>query len=334
MPSKFLVTGANGFIGLHIVNLALKEGHPVIATVRSRRSADAVASTFPDHAARLSLAVVEDITKPEQFKDAMEGQNVTAIIHTASPFSFDVKDVAKETLDPAIQGAVAVLEAAMRYGGPSLERVVSTSSFASILDPDKGNREGYVYDETDWNPMTYEVAAGKDPVTAYSASKALAEKAQWEWMGKHHPSFGFTSLNPGWVFGPNIKPVPISELGESSAAMWKLLDAKEVPAPDFRVAVDVRDVAAAHILAATSAKAAGERFLLGQTFSWQLAADTARAAMPEIADRVPVEGPQSRTPGYEPKGTKASGALGFAYTPLATTVKDSLTQYLNESSKM
>jgi len=329
--TTFLVTGANGYIGLHIIKMALEKGYNVIGTVRSESSAQTIKDTFPEYTSpQLSTAIVKDITSAEQYKDVLDG--VTAIIHTASPFSFAAKDMKKEILDPAVAGAVAILEAAHKYG-PSVNRVVSTSSFASIVNLGEGNREGYTYTEKDWNPMTYEVAATKDAVTAYAASKGLAEKAQWEWMEKNKPSFGFTSINPGWVFGPNVVALPISKLGQSSTLLWELLDAKEVPAPDFRNGVDVRDVTAAHVLAATNPKASGERFLLGQTFSWQKAADAIRESMPELKSRVPIEGPNSKTPGYEVDGSKSATVLGFTYTPLTETVKDSLTQYLNESLK-
>jgi nucleoside-diphosphate-sugar epimerase len=61
----------------------------------------------------------------------------------------------RDLLDPAVGGATAVLEASKRYG-PSIRRVVNTSSFAAICDFSQGFRPGYTYTEKDWNLMTYD----------------------------------------------------------------------------------------------------------------------------------------------------------------------------------
>ena len=68
---------------------------------------------------------------------------------TASPFALHVEDNKRDLLDPAVQGAVAIFEAADRYGQSKVRRIVSTSSFASIVDLSKGWRPGYKYSEKD-----------------------------------------------------------------------------------------------------------------------------------------------------------------------------------------
>lgn len=64
---------------------------------------------------------------------------------------FDIKDTRRDLLDPAINGAVTVLEAAARYRAGSVRRVVTTTSFASNLDLLAGKRPNYTYTEQDWN---------------------------------------------------------------------------------------------------------------------------------------------------------------------------------------
>lgn len=174
-----LVTGANGFVAGPILKLALDKGYNVRAAVRTESAAAKLRATFPQYASKLSTVLVPDITKVESFKDALD-ESITGIIHTASPFVLDDgKDIPSEMLDPAIHGAVTILEAANKYG-KSVRRVVSTSSFASNLDLLKGLRPGFTYNEKDWNPMTYEEASTAPPAAAYCASKALAEKGQWD----------------------------------------------------------------------------------------------------------------------------------------------------------
>ena len=63
------------------------------------------------------------------------------------------KDVKNDLLLPAIKGTTEVLKAVKAYG-PTVKRVVVTSSFASISEVTKGDRPGYVYTEKDWNPVS------------------------------------------------------------------------------------------------------------------------------------------------------------------------------------
>jgi nucleoside-diphosphate-sugar epimerase len=90
-----------------------------------------------------------------------------------------------------------VLHAIKKYA-PTVTRVVITSSFASIIDPSKGNWPGKVYSEADWNPVTIE-EADRDPSTGYRASKTLAEKAAWKFVEGEKPNFDIATINPPLV---------------------------------------------------------------------------------------------------------------------------------------
>lgn len=87
------------------------------------------------------------------------------VIHTASPYHFNVVDPVKDLLDPAIKGTVNLLTAIYRYA-PTVERVVFTSSSATILNP---KAHAKVYDETIFGATNWTEAL--NPVTAYRASK-------------------------------------------------------------------------------------------------------------------------------------------------------------------
>lgn len=60
-------------------------------------------------------------------------------------------------LDLAIVGTTGILRAVIK-SAPTVKKVVITSSFASIVDGDKGSRPGYKYSEQDWNPVTLKEA--------------------------------------------------------------------------------------------------------------------------------------------------------------------------------
>jgi NADPH-dependent methylglyoxal reductase len=262
--------------------------------------------------------------------------NVTAVLHTASPFVLSPKDNETELLKPAVAGVTSVLEAAVKHGS-AVEAVVLMSSFAAILDLGKGYRPGFTYSEEIWNPISYEEAKVADGPTAYCASKAFAEKAGWEWVEKHKPKFTYTSICPPWVFGPSIGPIQdVTKLNESTHAIWNLIDSKEVPPVDFAGFADVRDVASAFLIVVEKKDVQGERYLVGNHFDYQTAVDELLKELPELKGRVPVG-----TPGaglkeglyYTVDGSKVTKVLGLKYTPLATTMKDTVVQLLDAEKR-
>ncbi|RYP30057.1 hypothetical protein DL767_006408 [Monosporascus sp. MG133] len=66
----------------------------------------------PEHAAQLSSVNVPDTITVESYEDALGG--ITGITHTVSLFVLSPKGNVKDLLEPAIDGSVAILEAAKR----------------------------------------------------------------------------------------------------------------------------------------------------------------------------------------------------------------------------
>ena len=68
--------------------------------------------------------IVEDIAKEGAFEKAVKSDPpFEAVIHTASPFHFNVTDTKKDLLDPAIIGTTGVLKAIKKHA-PSVKKVV------------------------------------------------------------------------------------------------------------------------------------------------------------------------------------------------------------------
>ena len=61
--SKVLVTGANGFAAIHIVDTLLKKGYSVRATIRSGSKGTHLRKVFGKYGDKLELVVVPDITE-------------------------------------------------------------------------------------------------------------------------------------------------------------------------------------------------------------------------------------------------------------------------------
>lgn len=303
--------------------------------MRSESSTSKARANFESYSSKLTFSIVSDITKPELYENVFSGTEkpITGVINVAAPFTLNVDDNKKDLLDPAVKSAVGILEATKRFGS-NVRRVVNTSSFASILDLSKGYRPDYTYSEEDWNPMTFDEAVKADGSTAYCASKALAEKAMWDWMKSESPSFTLAAINPPWVFGPHVGEITnLKHLNESTEALWRLNGAKDVPPIDFGGFADARNVATAHLEAFERPEAGGHRFLVGAHFDYQTAVDILRRDLPELQSRLPEGTPGKLEPVYTVNGAKAEKALGIKYIPLSETLKDSFDQLLNAEKK-
>lgn len=150
-----LVTGATGYLGTEVALCFLKHNWKVHLVARSQAKADEWMSTHSAATTKnTKFFIVENIVSPGAFDHAIKGVN--AVAHVASPFRYDITDVERDMLQPAIQGTLSLLKsAAMEV---SVKKVVLTSSFAAMLDMHKFWRPTHVYSESDWNPATYEEA--------------------------------------------------------------------------------------------------------------------------------------------------------------------------------
>jgi len=87
MATRILLTGANGFIGSHILDQLLTKGHSVRAIIRSQAKAQQVLSDFPGFGNRLDFGIVPDITAAGAFDEVIQSNPpFDTVIHTASPF--------------------------------------------------------------------------------------------------------------------------------------------------------------------------------------------------------------------------------------------------------
>ncbi|KAJ4365379.1 methylglyoxal reductase (NADPH-dependent) gre2 [Ascochyta clinopodiicola] len=264
-------------------------GHTVVTTVRSRAKGDQIMKRFADiRLERLSYVIVEDIAVYGAFDHAVvSNPPFDAVLHTASPFHFDIVDAQRDLLDPAIVGTTGILRA-IKLHAPEVKRVVITSSFASIINP---KQHPAVYDETVWNPVTWEEALA-DPTTAYRGSKTFAEQAAWRFHNTEQPNFSLSTVNPPSVFGPITHHLlSQSRINTSNARIRDMIEGKMKerldPTGTF-LWVDVRDVALAHVKAAELPEAAGKRlFITAGHFSNADLASIIREEFPEYAKRLP-----------------------------------------------
>jgi nucleoside-diphosphate-sugar epimerase len=337
--TRVLLTGGSGFIAAHTLAVLLQHGHSVVTTVRTQDKADKIKAAYKAYAdkGQLSFAIVPDIAQEGAFDEAViSDPPFEAVLHTASPFHFNVTDVQKDLLDPAVIGTTGILKS-IKKSAPSVKRVVITSSFAAIVNPSKGFWPGHTYTEEDWNPITLEEAK-ENPMSGYRASKTFAEKAAWDFLEKEKPGFSIATINPPLVFGPimhhleNLDNINTSNQRLVSAARGYFKE--EIPATGVHLWVDVRDVAEAHVAAFEKDEAANKRFFtLAGYFSNKEMCEIIKKNFPQYKDITT----QQTTGGDFPEGGKdgiysysnarTKDVLGLTYRSFEESVVDAIRSF-------
>ena len=268
--TKVLVTGATGFIASHTILALIEKGYEVRGTARSADKAARLNAILSDYAGKtIEIELVSaDLTSDDGWGEAMEG--VTYLQHLASPIPNNLPKDPNELIIPARDGALRALKAAKAAG---VKRAVMTSSMAAIAYG-WGDKRPDILDETHWsNPDNI-----KDN-TAYTRSKAIAEKAAWDYVNGEDAGLELATINPVAVLGPAMS-------GDVSASLELVTQAMQNKVPAYPKLtfgiVDVRDVAKAHVEAMERPAAAGERFLVGnEVLSFSEIGDVLREAFPD-----------------------------------------------------
>lgn len=250
-----LVTGATGYVASWIVAALLREGVHVHAAVRDPGNPGKVQHLLraADGApGKLSLFAA-DLLTPGSYAESMAGCGI--VFHTASPFVRHVEDPQRDLIAPAVQGTRNVLDSV--DATPTVARVVLTSSIASVFT-DASETElapGGMADESTWNTTA---SLHNEP---YNYSKTLAEREAWR-LAERQDRWRLVVINPSVVIGPALNPNPTS----GSFAIMKQLGGGDMRfgAPRLGLAaVDVRDIARAHIAAAYLPGAEGRHIVSG-----------------------------------------------------------------------
>ena len=211
-----LLTGASGFLGIHVLQRLLEDGHVVRAFVRAPtklREHLRLLGVDPDDQ---SLEVATgDMTDPAAVKEAAAGCD--RAIHAAATFSYRRRD-AERMLRENTVGTSTVLDAAIDAGCTG---IVHVSSIAALLRP--GATLG------PHSPLGMTLGP-------YTHSKVESERAARERQDAGAP---VTIVNPGAILGPHDP-----YLGESNEVVRDILRGRLPTWPRGGLQwVDVRDTA-------------------------------------------------------------------------------------------
>lgn len=332
------VSGASGFIALHTVKVLIEKDYKVVGSVRSAEKGENIKKLLKSD--NFSYEIVPDIGQPGAFDEALQKHpELTAFLHTASPFHFKVTDPVKDLIEPAVEGTKNALKAIHKYG-TNVKRVVVTSSYAAIMDIEKVSSPEVVSTEETWNPITLEDAV-KDPLRGYLASKTFAEKAAWDFVKAEKPKFSLSTVNPVYVFGPQAFDEEVkSELNTSSEIINTITKLKEndpIPSQSGYF-IDVRDVAKAHLKAFSSEETRGQRLLTSDRFFVaQDILDIYHKNFPKEAAKLPKGTPGSGENAVEGAAkidnSKTRKLLGFEFISLEKSVVDSISQIFNVQNR-
>ncbi len=241
---KILVTGADGFIGSHVVETLVKSGHEVRAFVLYNSFNSWGWLDDSDKSVRESIDVFAgDIRDPHGVDNAVSGQdvilNLAALI--AIPYSYHSPDT---YIDTNIKGTLNILQAARRH---EVSRVIQTST-------------SEVYGTAQYIPIDEKHPL--HPQSPYAASKVGADQLALSFHASFNTPVGV--LRPFNTYGPRqsaraVIPTIISQLATGREVKLGSLS----PTRDFSF---VQDTANGFLAAATSDAIVGQTVNLGSGF--------------------------------------------------------------------
>jgi dTDP-glucose 4,6-dehydratase len=297
MAERVLVTGADGFIGSHLVDRLVREGFTVRAFVQynARNTWGWIEDLPPDIGEAIEVFAA-DLRDPFVVRKATTG--CRRVFHLGALIAIPYSYVApREYVDTNVHGTLNVMQAALDEG---VDRVIHTSTSEVY-----GTARYVPIDEN--HPLQ-----GQSP---YSASKIGADKI----AESYHLSFGLpvTTIRPFNTYGPRqsaraVIPTIITQV---------LADRPEIKLGALHPVRDlthVADTVDGFVRAAASAASVGEVINLGQGSAVSVAdlaeriLDLMHASKPIVADPQRVRPERSEVLRLICDNRKAAALIGWA----------------------
>ena len=235
--TKYLVTGAAGFLGGTVCRQLIDRGDEVRAFVLPN---DPAIKFVPDEA-EVCVGDLTDRESLERFFTVEDGVE-TIVLHIASIVTVN-PDYNQKVIDVNVGGTENIIDMCLSH--PECKKLVYCSSTGAIPEMPKGE----VIREVD----NFEA---DDVLGCYSQSKALASQAVLDAV--HDRGLNACIVHPSGIMGPEDFAV-----GETTGSLIQIING-EMPAGidgGFNLC-DVRDLAAGTIAAADKGKC-GECYILG-----------------------------------------------------------------------
>ena len=291
-----LVTGADGFIGSHLVEQLVRQGYKVRAFVyyNSFNSWGWLDQCAEDVKGKFEV-FPGDIRDSHGVKEAMKGCD--AVLHLAAliaiPFSYHSPDT---YIDTNIKGTLNILQAARELG---VKRVIHTST-------------SEVYGTAKFVPITEDhPLQGQSP---YSASKIGADQLAFSFYSSFN--LPVLTIRPFNTYGPRqsaraVIPTIITQIANGAR---KIKLGSVTPTRDFSY---VKDTVAGFIAALQAEGGLGEVINLGSNFeisiseTAQLIGDTMGTSIEVISDEIRLRPEKSEVERLWADTTKAKEFLDW-----------------------
>lgn len=252
----YLVTGASGFTGGHVVRHLLRQGIPVRAMVRRKEAGLELEKAG-------AQIVVADLRDEATLPAAVSG--VSGIYHIAALFR-EARLGERDYFDVNLEGTRRLLDAAIAHGVPKFIHCSTVGVLGNVANPP-------ATEETPYNPGDY-----------YQRSKVAGERLALEYLrsGRIRGSV----IRPGMIWGPGDTRV---------LKLFRMIAQQRFvyvgPGTSLVHFIDVRDLAAAFRLAMENESVDGEIFTIAGRESVPL-----QVVVNSIADECGVESPRFHLP--------------------------------------
>ncbi len=256
------IIGGSGFIGSHITKKFLEENFKVKVSSTDVSNQSKYGHLLDLKNAEENLEIVPlDLREIETIRTFAEGCNI--IVHTGTPFKFEVQDLQTELFEPTVKGTENLLELLKNIDG--LEKVIFVASVAawntSFPMLPAGYESGHIFSEND--PPYY-----SENDIPYAQAKYLADQAVRKFTGENDDlGFEIVTVSPVLVIGNALS----NKRDFSSQTLLHLIKNKVTDDPfvgglfaadPLLSMVDVRDVAEAVFQTAVKTNLHGKNYLI------------------------------------------------------------------------
>ena len=267
MTKQVSIIGGSGFIGSYMVKKFLNEGYTVKISVTDKSKVEKY-----QHIAAMGDVAIEvcDVRDFDAVKKFLKG--TTNLVHTGTPFFFDVEDEEAQMLKPTIEGTRNVLQACQET--PGLQKLVFIASIVAINGnipvnfghPDK--EDDFVFTE-EVEPIH---SKEQEP---YCRAKYHADQTVRNFIRDHDQlSYEIVSLYPSFVVGASLS----NREDSTSAHLLFAIKNKMVEDPAIKMFFDqdgewamvaVEDLAEAAYRSVETPDLHGEKFLISNE-AWRI----------------------------------------------------------------